>query len=95
RRTCGGIYNDLRKFLPHNLLLRLMTIARLRTDDYDIYDWVIGLHQSNRTALRFFILNAKRTKHDPGLPRNSAGIRALTSKFSKNQVPFGIHPSYY
>lgn len=94
KRTLGGFVNDLKELKLANFGLRLSTICGVRKDDYDIYDWLIAYHQDKKLPLHFFVLNARRSNHDRGLPKNSKGIRELVNKFENAEVGFGLHPSY-
>ncbi len=94
KRTCGGILNDLKSLKFKNMARRILTVLRFRKDDFDIYDWLINYHEVKKLPLHIFVLNARRSNHDRGLPKNGQGIRYLVNKFKEHDVPFGVHPSY-
>lgn len=94
KRIAGGFLKDIKSLDFKNMKRRLLTISGLRKDDFDIYDWLINYHKETKLPLHFFILNARRSNHDRGLPKNSKAIKALVDKFKSNNIPFGIHPSY-
>lgn len=90
-RTAGGVLRDVAK--GRNPLDRLRSVAGLKDDPYDVYDYILeSLRKSGCEAL-FFIPLGRLSVNDRNCSRRSGAYSSLVSRISTAHR-CGIHLSY-
>ena len=92
-RMVGAMGKDLLSWNWKNLIQRKLTILRLRTDPWDVYDYLSETITKNKLDSRFFFLLADKGHHDRNLAWHGAVMKKLIQKIQTFSET-GIHPSY-
>lgn len=77
----------------NQLWLRLLVLLRLRNDPYNIYDWILGIHEKYPVELRFFFLLSDISPYDKNLSVNEPKFRLLIKELA-DKASVGLKISY-
>jgi len=93
-RNAGGLVKSVIKNEWHSVKERLLTIASLATDPFDVYPWLKDLHtRYHLQPIYFFLLAHAAGKYDKNISPYSSSLKFLIEGIAeKNAV--GIHPSW-
>jgi hypothetical protein len=93
-RNAGGIAKSVVRGEWSSIGHRLLTIASLATDPFDIYEWLNDLHKKHKLQpVYFYLLAATNKQYDKNILPSSSSYRFLVeTQATKNNV--GIHPSW-
>ncbi|MFM7769049.1 MAG: DUF7033 domain-containing protein, partial [Bacteroidota bacterium] len=93
-RTLGGFAKDFLNLKFKNSLHRLLTLLRLRSDDFDTYKIIQQLEKYKNLEVTYFFLLADFKGEDVNISHRSWGMKRLIEKLSiTNKI--GIHPGIY
>lgn len=93
-RNTGGLLKSITKGDWKEVKDRMLTIASLATDPFDVYEWLDDLHQQYQLKpIYFYLLASANSRYDKNILPSSSSLRFLIEgQAGKNIV--GIHPSW-
>jgi len=93
-RNIAAIGKDVLKLKMENLGKRLMILAGIKPDPWDIYAGVRQQVINNKIPSIFFFLLGDYSDRDKNLPYSNTSMKNLTNEIASFSE-IGIHPSFY
>lgn len=90
-RTIGGIAKKILKLNFVDLKNQLLTLAHLKADSFDTYNYIFDKIKNNKAI--FFFNMGKYAKYDKNPSHKNKKFRKQVLKISENNY-VGLHPSY-
>lgn len=94
-RNAGGAIKDLLRLDGAMFMARLATVFIGKKDPFDKYDEQIKLSKESGIPLIYFFLYKNNTDYDRTIQPGHPEFIKLFGKLTKENINFGIHPSYY
>jgi hypothetical protein len=94
KRTIAGAIKDIYLLDMKNLKRRLTVVKGIEKDPFDIYDEINDLSIKNSVPLIYFFLQRAGKEFDRTIDPNSGVFEPVFDKLKKDNVSFGLHPSY-
>lgn len=91
KRTLGGFAKDIFHLDFGNLFQRVATLAGMKPDVYDTYDYIATQCLRYNSPCRYFFLLSDFGQYDKNVPHTSKQLRGLIRRLS-DKFPVGIHP---
>lgn len=92
-RNMGGLARDILKFKYNLVIERLLTLARIRIDPFDVFKQIHQIASMNRKELKWFVLAANYAAPDNANDLNSSVLKSKIKELS-NLGDIGVHPSF-
>ncbi len=94
-RAIGASINDLFKLNFNTIKRRISVLMGKQQDPFDVYEKVNSFCKNNHTPLIYFFLQRSHTKFDRTINPSSNAFKNLFNTLIKQNILFGLHPSYY
>ncbi len=89
-----GWVRNIGGFLKQPSMERIKVLLGLEKDPFDVYSWLIDLHQKyNLQPIYFFLLAARNKKFDKNILPDNRSMWSLIKKHAEKYT-IGIHPSW-
>jgi hypothetical protein len=94
KRTIGASVKDIISLRWKKLIQRNKVLFGIKTDPYDVYDWLDAMHaQYDLSPHYFFLVAEKYSRYDKNNPIDSQAMQDLIKRHDQ-EYKVGIHPSW-
>lgn len=93
-RHVGGIVKDLTELQFQKIVERFLIVFNFKKDPYDVYDYILRLHEKHEVELIFFFLLGEYNNFNKNISVNNGKFKRLIKEMA-DYVGIGVHPSYY
>jgi hypothetical protein len=93
-RHIGGIVKDLAELQFQKIAERFLIVFNFKKDPYDVYEYILKLHEKHEVDLIFFFLLGEYNNFNKNISVNNGKFKRLIKEMA-DYVGIGVHPSYY